>query len=85
MRKVTKEEEQEIEMIYTKLLEEFTELRGETNREELAKILDYHPSTAMRIEKGTYRLTFKLFLKLCKIYDRDPLLLLQKSILTAKK
>ena len=40
-------------------------------RESLAKELDIHPSTALRLENGTYKLEMARFFEWCLILDLD--------------
>lgn len=72
-----------IESVIDKIREIFIAERGRTPRRQLAEKLDINESTALRLENGEHDLDMRYFLKICKIYELDPALTLQKALLTA--
>ena len=48
-------------------------------REELAEEFNLHPSTAMRLENGTYKLEMARFFEWCVILGLDPLQVLSRA------
>ncbi len=86
MRKITREDQLKIDNVSDRMREILVEARkaGNMDRQELAHLLGIHPSSAMRLEKGSFKMTIDYYLKLCIVYDLDPVLTLQKAILTAK-
>lgn len=86
VKNITKFDKEEIQAILNRCLDILIEERKKIGKRELlAEALGVHPSTAMRLEDGTYNLTMTYFLQICKALKLDPLLVLQKAILTAAK
>lgn len=72
-----------VDSVNNKIRAIFIEARGRTGRVYVAEKLSIHETTLKRLEDGEHDMSMEYFLKLCQIYNLDPVLTFQKAILTA--
>ena len=74
----------EIDKVLEQVRKELIDARGVVDRQDVANALGIHASTALRWERGTFRMSMKNYLKLCSLYKLDPVLTFQKAVLTVR-